>query len=89
MLIHDAQYLDEDLPAKRGWGHSVVGRVCELAVAADARHLVLFHHDPGRTDDELDAIQERARERLAQMGASTRCTVAYEGLTLDVGATDR
>ena len=88
VLIHDAQYLEEDLPAKHGWGHSTVRQVCELAAAAEVAHLVLFHHDPGRTDDQLDAIQDLARTLLSQHGSSTRCTVAYEGLTLDVGADD-
>jgi phosphoribosyl 1,2-cyclic phosphodiesterase len=61
LLIHDAQYLDEDMPYKHGWGHSLVQQACELAGAADVKHLVLFHHDPDKTDSELDALQEDAR----------------------------
>ncbi len=82
VLIHDAQYLPEDMPAKRGWGHSILPRVLELAAAARVGHLVLFHHDPDRDDEALDRIQEEARAWLKQHAPAIRCTVAYEGLTL-------
>jgi phosphoribosyl 1,2-cyclic phosphodiesterase len=82
VLIHDAQYLECDMPHKRGWGHSVVSEVRELALAARAEHLVLFHHDPDRSDDELDAIQEESRRWFEARDAPIRCTAAYEGLEL-------
>lgn len=84
LLIHDAQYLEKDMPRKHGWGHSLAAHACELALAAQATHLVLYHHDPDRSDDELDAIQEDARTWLRKQGSSIRCTVAYEGLTLEL-----
>ena len=82
VLSHDAQYLDADLPEKHGWGHSVVGRVCDLAAAAQVGRLVLFHHDPDRTDDELDAVGAMAADRLA--GDGLACEPAREGLVLDL-----
>lgn len=84
VLCHDAQYLADDMPAKHGWGHSCLHQVVELAVAARVEHLVLFHHDPDRTDDALDALQADARARLAPHGIA--CTAAYEGLTLDLSS---
>lgn len=84
LLIHDAQYLEEDMALKRGWGHSVVNRVLDLAVAADVKHLVLFHHDPERTDDQIDAILADARARLLRLAPGMRCSAAFEGLTLDL-----
>lgn len=83
VLCHDAQYLTDDMPDKHGWGHSCVHHVIELAVAARVKHLLLFHHDPDRTDDALDVMQADARARLALHGIA--CTVAYEGMTLDLG----
>lgn len=80
VLCHDAQYLGDELDFHAGWGHSRVRRVRDLARAAAVRHLVLFHHDPGRTDDALDAIQADSRADLADAGIA--CTVAYEGLQL-------
>jgi len=84
VLIHDAQYLQSDMPAKQGWGHSLVQHACQLAVAAEVKHLILFHHDPARTDDELDTIQEAAHVRLRTQNRPMQCTLAYEGLVVDI-----
>lgn len=82
VLIHDAQYLPNDMPHKRGWGHSLVQQACELALEANARHLVLYHHDPDRNDEELDRIQDEARKWFSQQRRQVQCTVAFEGLSL-------
>jgi phosphoribosyl 1,2-cyclic phosphodiesterase len=79
VLSHDAQYVTEDMPHKWGWGHSVLGDTCRLAQAAEVGHLVLFHHDPNRTDTALDRMQQQARLRLDDHGIA--CTAAYEGLS--------
>lgn len=78
ILSHDAQFLLEDLPEKSGWGHSTMQQTCELAARAGVTELVLFHHDPARTDDELD----RLNELLSASYPGLVCTTAYEGLTL-------
>ena len=80
ILIHDAQYLEEDMPDKHGWGHSLVSQACELAIAAKVKHLVLYHHDPERTDKQIDAIEADAKAVLDKHGI--KCTAAYEGLEL-------
>jgi phosphoribosyl 1,2-cyclic phosphodiesterase len=82
LLIHDGQYLESDMPEKWGWGHSLVPQVWELAKAATIKHLVLFHHDPDRTDEELDTIQAQSNTWFAKNAPEIRCTVAYEGLTI-------
>ena len=84
VLIHDAQYLQSDMPAKHGWGHSLVQQACELAVAAEVKHLILFHHDPARTDDVLDVLQEAVRARLRTQDRHMQCTMAYERLVVDL-----
>lgn len=56
VLIHDAQHVAAEFPRLAFLGHSTTDYAVRLAVAAGARRLVLFHHDPGRTDDELDAV---------------------------------
>ncbi len=80
VLVHDAQYVQDDLPQKAGWGHSILEDACRLAREARVDHLVFFHHDPERTDDALDAMEARGRRVLA--GTDIQCTAAYEGLTL-------
>jgi phosphoribosyl 1,2-cyclic phosphodiesterase len=82
LLVHDAQYVAGDMPAKWGWGHSSVERVCDLAAEAGVGRVVLFHHDPARSDAELDRVEAAANERLAARGA--HCLAAREGLMLEL-----
>jgi phosphoribosyl 1,2-cyclic phosphodiesterase len=84
VLIHDSQYVVADMPNKRGWGHSVVDDVLRLGVLAEVGILALFHHDPDRTDLELDNIGERAASWVKEHTEQTRLVVAQEGLTLDL-----
>ncbi|MHB9154355.1 MAG: MBL fold metallo-hydrolase [Endomicrobiales bacterium] len=62
-LIHDAQFLEKEYPARKGWGHSTFDDAVRLADDAGARHLGFFHHDPGRKDSELDAIELKYRKQ--------------------------
>lgn len=59
VLIHDAQYTAEELPSRGHFGHAAAEYAVALGRRAGARRVVLFHHDPGRTDDEVDAILAR------------------------------
>ncbi len=66
VLIYDAQYTPEEYrgdvgTSKVGWGHSTFAAAAELATAAGAKRLVLFHHDPKRSDLEVAEIEKRAR----------------------------
>jgi phosphoribosyl 1,2-cyclic phosphodiesterase len=84
VLVHDAQWIEGELPARAGWGHSTVAQACELAIAAGVRCLVLFHHDPDRSDDAIDALQADARRVLTPHGIE--CTAAFEGLRFELSA---
>ena len=78
VLFHDAQYTDEELPAKGHFGHSSCGYAVGLAELAGAGRLLLYHHDPPRTDDQIDSIVARYR------GASVPVEAAAEGMVIDV-----
>ncbi len=82
LLVHDAQYLEEEYPAKVGWGHSTVEYAVDVAVAADVARLALYHHDPTRTDDAVDALVERARARARAVGFPGEVFAAAEGTTI-------
>ncbi len=56
LLIHDAQYTAEEFPARVDFGHSAVEYAVGLAEVCGVGALLLFHHDPPRTDAEIDAI---------------------------------
>jgi phosphoribosyl 1,2-cyclic phosphodiesterase len=61
LVLHDAQFLDEEYDARIGWGHSSVDDAVAFCNAVDARRLVLFHHEPERSDHALELLQDRAR----------------------------
>ena len=57
LLIYDAQYLQKEYESCRlGWGHTAVEYAIAAARRACVKRLILFHHDPGRTDAEIDAL---------------------------------
>ena len=58
ILIHDSQYTPEEIHERHGWGHSDWQAAFEMAYEADVKKLILFHHDPPRTDPEVKAIEE-------------------------------
>lgn len=84
VLIHDAQYTDADMPHKHGWGHSLISQVRQLAADAEVGALVMFHHDPDRSDAELDAIQIENEQQLKSDRAPTRSVVAAEGMQIKI-----
>jgi len=81
LLLHDAQYLDDELPARAAFGHASVGYATRLAERAGARRLLLFHHDPPRTDDDLDAVVASVQ------GGPVPVQGAVEGVVFDLPAT--
>ena len=78
VLIHDAQLLAEEVPAQAAFGHAAAEYAIELARRAGARQVVLFHHQPGRIDDELDKIAQRFA------GSPVPVTVAAEEQVIDL-----
>src|SRR6185503_15210004 len=68
LLIHDGMYTPEELERHRGWGHSSNVEAVELALEAEVRRLVLFHHRPEHDDTALDALLRVARETAASTG---------------------
>jgi phosphoribosyl 1,2-cyclic phosphodiesterase/DNA-binding response OmpR family regulator len=89
LLIHDAQYTSAEYASKIGWGHSTIDYVIEMALAARVKRLALFHHDPLRTDDALDALVTSSRQLLAEAGETMELFAAAEGQALElVGTAD-
>jgi phosphoribosyl 1,2-cyclic phosphodiesterase len=76
VMIYDSTYTDEEYPSHRGWGHSTWQEAVRLADAAQAKTLVIFHHDPDHDDAFMDRI---AADALA---ARAGTIVAREGLVL-------
>ena len=61
LLIHDAQYNDDEIQSRLGWGHSTWKQAIQVAVDAKVKKLALFHHDPERPDETAFKIEKEAR----------------------------
>src|SRR4051812_38348094 len=78
VLILDAQYTDEEYAKHIGWGHGSLSRVVSLALEAEVRRLILFHHDPTHDDDKIDEMLEAARMLVVESGQSLEVEAGRE-----------
>jgi phosphoribosyl 1,2-cyclic phosphodiesterase len=79
LLLHDATFLAEELPAHVGWGHSSSDEVVRLALACDAGTVLLFHHHPDRDDAAIDAM---LRDAEAQAAGRVKVMAAWDGMEM-------
>jgi len=75
-LVSDAHFTPDELLQYKGWGHASWREVSEFAAGCDIGQLWLFHHKPGRTDAEMNAIEADARQIFPQT------TAAREGMVI-------
>jgi len=79
LLVHDAQFLAHERAVADLYGHATVDDALTLAERCQAGRLALFHHAPGRTDDDVDAIGRQAAAHTgAGLGAGVTVIVARE-----------
>ena len=81
LLIHDAQYTEEEYPDRVGFGHSTVRQAFLFAQLAKVKHFVPFHYDPTHSDTELDRM---FAEAMSEIKPSYAMTPSREGLSLEV-----
>ena len=67
LLIHDAQYTDEELRDKRGWGHSSYNQAIDVAEMARVGQLIVTHHDPDHDDAFLCEMEHLCRKRFSDI----------------------
>ncbi len=82
LLIVDAQYNANQYKTKRGWGHSNYLDILEIGLSAKVKRIALFHHDPARTDDDMDEIVSECRAIIKDRGSETDCFGAQEGMVV-------
>jgi len=58
LLVYDAQYTRQEYASKVGWGHTPMEDAIAVARRNQIKKLALFHHEPMRTDEQLDEIAE-------------------------------
>jgi phosphoribosyl 1,2-cyclic phosphodiesterase len=81
LLIHDAQYTDEEYEQRVGWGHSSFRHAFEFAAYTGVKNLVPFHHDPSHNDEMLDELLEGEKRRFQP---TFRVTPGHEGAVFDL-----
>lgn len=76
LLVYDTTYSEDEIAARKGWGHSTWRAGARLADAAGAKTLCLFHHAPEHDDAAMDALLAQARaERPATIAAIEGATI--------------
>ncbi len=86
LAILDTQYTDEEYAQHIGWGHSSLSSVVSLALDAEVRQLLLFHHDPNHDDEMIDKMVEHARALVKKSGKTLEVDGAREGAEILLGA---
>ncbi len=81
LLIHDAQYTDEEYEHCVGWRRSTYRHAFEFAAQVGAKELVPFHHDPAHDDETLDRLLENAKR---QFNPTCGVSVGCEGAVFEV-----
>jgi phosphoribosyl 1,2-cyclic phosphodiesterase len=82
LLIHDAEYRNDEYPKRRGWGHSTIEQAVQLALAAGVRQLGLFHHNQDRKDDEIDDMVATCRRLIREQASGLECFAVHQGMEL-------
>lgn len=85
LLVHDAQYTDDEFVVYSDWGHSTEAYAVHVAREAGAKRLALFHFDPSHTDREVERVLTHAR-RVAGDRHVLEVSAATEGATVDLGS---
>jgi ribonuclease BN (tRNA processing enzyme) len=82
VLIHDCQYTPQEYDHRLGFGHSSTEHVARFAETTEVDRVLLFHHDPMHSDDQIDAMRDDVVARWGVDG--DRCTAAAEGAEIQV-----
>ena len=83
VLIHDAQFDEQEFAERSDWGHCTIEYAVEVAAQAGCSTLVLFHHDPSHHDGRIDELLDDARVIAARRGVP-EVVAAHEGLTISL-----
>ena len=83
VMIADASYTPEEYEAKKGWGHGTYDSNIAMACDAGVKKLYCTHHEPTRSDDDLEAVFKAALERNPRKEGDPEYFLAQEGLMIE------
>lgn len=78
IIVHDAQYLEKDMKFKKGWGHSTIEDVVQFFIEVNPKIGIFTHHDPERTDNDIDEMEKIAQDILKKNNSSIIIFAAKE-----------
>lgn len=84
VLVTDAQYIPSEYNSHRGWGHSTTHDAVNMAIKAGIKKLFFFHHDPQRTDSQMDQIVSHYRQKIREKGFNLEIFGAMENKTYEI-----
>jgi phosphoribosyl 1,2-cyclic phosphodiesterase len=82
LLIHDAEYTEDDYKKTKTWGHSVYTHAVQLAIDAKVKKLGLFHHNQERSDSAVDGIVEECRKIIRKQKSSLECFAVHQDMEI-------
>jgi phosphoribosyl 1,2-cyclic phosphodiesterase len=83
-LIHDSHYLPEEIPKHKGWGHSDYLSAIDLALSAQVKRLILFHHAPERRDSDIVKMVIFCQDLLKEKGSDLKLDAAKENSVFEL-----
>lgn len=82
LLIHDAEFTEEEYKTTKKWGHSVYKDALRLALEGKVKRFGLFHHNPERTDSALDKMVQECKHIIDSQASRLECFALYGGMEI-------
>ena len=67
LVVWDGMFIDSELPAKKGWGHSSIQQGLAFAAAVSCKKMAICHHAPTRTDKQLEKLSQKHENTVVKL----------------------
>ena len=84
VFIHDSQYTRDEYKTKVGWGHSCFEDTVNAGIFANAKHIVLFHHDPSHNDNKIDEMLKKSEEIIISKNSRCKVSAASQQTVIEI-----
>jgi ribonuclease BN (tRNA processing enzyme) len=84
LLVHDAEYTEEDYSRSKRWGHSAYTTALWLAIKAEVKRFGLFHHNQWKNDGQIDRMVGHCRDIIHQSGIDMECFAVGSDMVIEL-----
>jgi phosphoribosyl 1,2-cyclic phosphodiesterase len=81
--VYDTHFTPDEYARFPHYGHSTPDQALDICIEAKVRRLVLYHHAPGHSDEQMDQLAAAYLAKGAEVGIEV--LTAFEGMTLPIG----